>query len=100
MQQYFHHLIAISTFMMSLLVNTPQGGGYLTTAVANQHTEVSTPFMHARQFLYLHPTLPFNSALKLVNSILFFLTYFFGRFIFQVRLAYEFFKWLSTEYTT
>jgi hypothetical protein len=60
----------------------PTPGGYLTTAVANQHTEVSTPFLHMRQFLFLHTSVPFHGAIKIVNSVLFFITFLFGRFIF------------------
>ena len=94
MQHYAHHVIAISTFTMSLLVT---GGGYLSTAVANQHTEVSTPFMHARQIIFLYPDVPCIGPLKAINSVLFFLAFLFGRFVFQLRLAKDFFTWLATS---
>jgi len=94
MQHYAHHVIAISTFTMSLLV---PGGGYLSTAVANQHTEVSTPFMHARQIFFLYPQTPCIDPLKVINSVLFFLAFLFGRFVFQLRLAKDFFTWLATS---
>lgn len=83
---------------MCLLLN-PQGS-YLMAAVGNQHTEVSTPFMHIRQFLFMHPSVPGHKQLTMVNSIMFLVSFFFGRFVFQLRLAYEFFKSLGHQYTT
>ena len=64
-------------------------------AVGNQHTEISAPFMHLRQLLYIHTKIPFHNTIDLVNGLLFFITFLFGRFIFQLRLAYHFFLYLD-----
>lgn len=98
MQTYAHHVTAIVTFTMALLLNNQ--GGYLTAAMGNQHTEISTPFLHARQFLFIHTTIPFHSFLKVLNSVFFFFFFLFGRFIFQLRLTWVFFSWLLVEYQT
>lgn len=98
MQSYAHHIVAIVTFSMALLLNNQ--GGYLTAAVANQHTEISTPFLHARQFLFIHTSIPFHGFLKALNGAVFFIIFLFGRFVFQLRLTWVFFSWLATDVQT
>jgi hypothetical protein len=45
----------------------------------------------------MYPALPFSGLLRLANSVLFFLTFLFGRFVFQLRLAWVFFSWLHQQ---
>jgi hypothetical protein len=56
--------------------------------------------MHIRQLLYIHTKIPFHSALDLVNGVLFFIFFLFGRFIFQLRLAYHFYLYLTDIWTS
>ena len=97
-QTYFHHLAATSSFLLVLFLDVH--GAYLITALGNQFTEISTPFMHFRQFLFIHKDIPSHSKIEVVNGVLFLFSFLFGRFIFQIRLAYAFFKWLAIEYST
>jgi hypothetical protein len=65
------------------------------TAMGNQHTEVSAPFMHIRQLLYIHTKIPFHSMVDMINGIVFLLSFLFGRFVFQLRLSYLLFDYLA-----
>jgi TLC domain len=62
--------------------------------MGNQHTEISTPFLHFRQFLFMHTTIPFYGLLKTINSVFFFFSFFFGRYVFQLRLTYVWFTYI------
>lgn len=52
--------------------------------------------MNLRQLLYTHKLN--NSRLAFVNQVLFFLTFFFGRLIFQAYFVYICLPWLLQEY--
>jgi len=79
-QTYFHHLGASATFILALLLDNH--GAYIITAMSNQFTEISTPFMHIRQMLFIHKDVPGHGKIELINVILFLLTFLFGRFLF------------------
>ena len=101
LQTIFHHVTAASGFFLAMIMNVP--GPYLMLAVGNQHTEISAPFMHIRQLLYIHTKIPFHSMVDSINGILFAVFFLFGRFIFQLRLAFHFFIcikeiWESGQY--
>lgn len=97
-QTYFHHIGAITSFLLVLFLDNH--GAYLITAIGNQFTEISTPFMHFRQMLFIHKDLPNHAKIETVNIVLFLISFLFGRFIFQIRLSYTLIKWLTIEYST
>lgn len=67
-QTYLHHVAGITAFSTALILRV-QGSPYLMGAIANQFTEISTPFMNLRQLLYTHKLE--NSLLATVNKLLF-----------------------------
>ena len=97
-QTYFHHIGAITSFLLVLFLDNH--GAYLITALGNQFTEISTPFMHFRQMQIIHKDLPNHGKIDIVNNVLFLISFLFGRFIFQIRLSYTLIKWLTIEYST
>ena len=54
--------------------------------------------MHIRQYLFIHKTIPYNEILKNVNGILFFIFFFFGRIVFQIRVSILLFSWQYVQY--
>lgn len=52
--------------------------------------------MNLRQLLYTHKLN--NSKLAVVNQVIFFLTFLFGRLVFQAYFAYICLPWLVKEY--
>jgi hypothetical protein len=80
MQTYFHHFAATIGFFMSLILNTH--GAFILTCMGNQFTEISTPFMHIRQMLYIHKGIPYHGKIEIINIIMFLLTFLIGRMIF------------------
>lgn len=89
MQTLFHHVTAGGGFFLASIID--HQSAYLILCLANQHTEISAPFMHLRQLLYIHKDIAYHSIIENVNIFFFFTTFLFGRFIFQLRLAYIFF---------
>ena len=67
--------------------------------MANQFTEISAPFMHIRQLLYIHKDIAYHSIIENVNVVFFFLTFLIGRFLFQLHLIYSFF-WIWRQVWT
>lgn len=88
MQSYIHHFIGLFAIGGSLFVNIPKQP-MIISGMANIFTEISTPFMNNRQFCFTHGLQ--DSLFAKVNSILFFLSFLFGRFLYQMILAYKFF---------
>ena len=66
-------------------------------AIANQFTEVSTPFMNLRQLLYVHHMN--ESKLARINTILFASTFYIGRLAFQAAFFYKSLPWLLTQWS-
>ncbi len=58
----------------------------MNVANANTFAEVSTPFLHARWFMFKHKTN--DSALFNVNIAFFFVTFTYARVIFLSQLSY------------
>ena len=78
-QTYAHHIAGITAFYFSLIVK-PFGSPYLMGALANQFTEISTPFMNIRQLLYVHSMN--DSVIATLNTVMFAVTFFIGRLLF------------------
>jgi hypothetical protein len=80
---YLHHITAISSFYAALIVNKG------VVALPNIFTEISTPFMHYRQFLFIHKKS--DSFLMVINSIFFFCSFTFLRVVIQIYFIYAIF---------
>ncbi len=66
-------------------------------AIANQFTEVSTPFMNLRQLLYVHHMN--ESKVARINTILFAVTFYIGRLAFQAAFLYKSLPWLLSQWS-
>jgi hypothetical protein len=96
-QTYAHHYAGIIAFYFALVLR-PVGSPVLLGAIANQFTEISTPFMNFRQLLFKHNLN--ESKIGTVNSILFAMSFFFGRLLFQAYFFYCSIPWLYNEWAT
>ncbi|TNV76592.1 hypothetical protein FGO68_gene15160 [Halteria grandinella] len=94
-QTYMHHVAGIVAFATALVLRV-QGSPFLIGAIANQFTEISTPFMNLRQILYVHKME--NSVCATVNKIVFAFTFLVVRLLFQIYFAYVSLFWLLDEY--
>eukprot|EP00347_Sterkiella_histriomuscorum_P001061 403373482 len=92
-QTYAHHIIGASAFYMALVMenNVP-----LSAAIINQFTEISTPFLNLRQIFFTHK-MKESLAFK-INTILFFLTFSFGRVCVQIIGSYQCLPWIIEQY--
>ena len=95
-QTYAHHYAGIIAFYFSLVLR-PLGSPILLGAIANQFTEISTPFMNIRQLLYYHKAN--DSILGTINSLFFAGTFFFCRLLFQAYFFYCSLPWLFNEWS-
>lgn len=94
-QTYAHHVAGIVSFY-SALVLRPSSSAFIIGTVANQFTEISTPFMNFRQLLFTHKLN--DSKIGTVNTILFALTFLFGRLLYQIYFTYISLPWLIEEH--
>ena len=77
---YVHHIGGAFVFYYTNLLEVQ------AFSIFNLLTEVSTFFMHYRQFLFIHEMK--DSLLMLINSVCFFLLFVFGRIVYQTYILY------------
>jgi len=94
LQTYVHHIFGISSFYFALLL---ENSATLTGAVANQFTEISTPFLHFRQLMYIHDMR--DSQWFKINTVIFFLTFTFGRVFFQLLFIWCAKDWIYDQFS-
>lgn len=82
-QFMLHHVTAISSFSLALYT---EHNIILTAAIINQFTEISTPFLNLRQFMYIHKAA--EGPLFTINSISFLLSFLIGRLGLQFVFIY------------
>lgn len=93
-QTYAHHVAGILAFYTALLFQ--RESPFLMGAIANQFTEISTPFMNLRQLFFTHRM---NEALiAKVNALLFAFSFMFGRLCFQAAFFAMMLPWLLKEH--
>lgn len=92
MLTYLHHILGITGFLASLLT---KHDFFLVGAVGTQIVEISTPFMHYRQFLFIHKK--DDSIIQTINSGLFFLTFLISRIFYQFYLIVLSFEWYNVR---
>eukprot|EP00347_Sterkiella_histriomuscorum_P012443 403368553 len=76
-QTYLHHIIGMLSYYVALVSPYKQG---LSLAVGITLVEVSSPFMHYRQFLFIHGL--GDGILQIINSFFFFSTFLVSRILF------------------
>lgn len=94
-QTYAHHVAGILSFYAALVLR-PHSSPFLMGAVANQFTEISTPFMNLRQLFFTHKLN--DSPVALVNNLLFSVTFIFGRMVFQLCFICVIPSWILNEW--
>ena len=90
MQQYLHHIVAVTGFSFAIM--TKQNIA-LTGCILNQFTEISTPFINIRYLLFSHKMQ--ETQVFVVNTLLFAITFFFGRMSMQFYFLYSAFPILT-----
>lgn len=97
LQTYAHHVAAIAGFYTALVLR-PQGSPFLLAAIANQFTEISTPFMNIRQLMFYHKLS--ESKFARINNIVFGFVFLVFRLVFQIIFFSLFLPWLFSEMMT
>ena len=82
-QTYAHHIVATTTFYQTLYFMD----FCCVFGVMLLFTEISTPFVNIRWFLFTHEAT--GSIWYAINSIAAFFVFFFGRIIFQFYICYD-----------